>query len=53
MKTLKSIPKFKNEDEEYKFWQKIDTTEYLDWSKAKNVTFKNIKNKEIKNGNSK
>ena len=43
MKTLKPIPKFKNEDEEYEFWQKVDTTEYLDWSKAKIVTFPNLK----------
>jgi len=31
---LKKIPKFKNEAEEKSFWQKKDSTEYLDWSKA-------------------
>ena len=29
-KQLKPIPKFKNEDEERKFWAKADTTEYFD-----------------------
>ncbi len=41
--TLKRIPKFKNEDEEREFWSKHDSTEYLDWSKAKKVTFPNLK----------
>lgn len=27
---LKSIPKFKNEDEEREFWAKADATEYFD-----------------------
>ena len=31
---LKSIPKFKNDDEARKFWANHDTTEYFDWSKA-------------------
>ena len=30
MKKLKSIPRFKNEDEERKFWETHDTTEYID-----------------------
>lgn len=34
MKKLKQIPKFKNEDEEDKFWATHDSTEYIDWSKA-------------------
>lgn len=33
-KRLKKIPKFKNEDEEAKFWNTHDSTEYIDWSKA-------------------
>ncbi|MEK7127686.1 MAG: CopG family antitoxin [Patescibacteria group bacterium] len=37
-KKLKKIPKFKNEDEEAKFWLKADSTEYIDWSKAEHVT---------------
>lgn len=42
-KKLKKIPKFKNEDEEAKFWNTHDSTEYLDWSKAKHVIFPNLK----------
>ncbi len=39
----KKLPKFKNEDEEREFWATHDTTKYFDWSKAKNVTFPNLK----------
>lgn len=42
-KKLKKIPKFKNEDEEAEFWNTHDSTEYLDWSKAKKVIFPNLK----------
>lgn len=34
MKKLKSIPQFKNEDEEREFWATHDSTDYVDWSKA-------------------
>ena len=40
---LKRIPKFKNEDEERDFWSKHDSTDYLDWDKAKKVVFPNLK----------
>lgn len=44
MKKLKKIPKFKNEDEEDKFWSTHDTTDYFDFSKAiVNPTFSNLK----------
>lgn len=43
MKKLKKIPKFKSEAEERKFWQTHDTTDYFDWSKAKRVSFPNLK----------
>jgi predicted DNA binding CopG/RHH family protein len=43
MKTLKAIPKFKNEQEEAEFWLTHDSTEYLDWSKAKKTIFPNLK----------
>ena len=33
----KKIPKFKNEAEERLFWQKHDSSEYVDWFDAKNV----------------
>lgn len=43
-KKLKSIPNFKSEAEERKFWQTHDSTEYVDWSKAdKGVRFPNLK----------
>ena len=43
MKNLKPIPKFKNETEERKFWSTHDSTEYLEWSKAKKAIFPNLK----------
>ncbi|MCK4339498.1 MAG: BrnA antitoxin family protein [Candidatus Cloacimonetes bacterium] len=39
----KNIPKFKNEDEEREFWSKNDSTEYIDYTKAKKAIFPNIK----------
>ena len=42
-KTLKPIPKFESEDQEREFWLTHDTTEYIDWSKAKQVTMPNLK----------
>jgi predicted DNA binding CopG/RHH family protein len=42
-KKLKEIPKFANEAEEREFWMSHDTTDYFDWSKAKRVTFPNLK----------
>lgn len=43
MKKLKKIPKFKNEDEERKFWKRVGSTEYFDWSKAEHWSFPNLK----------
>jgi predicted DNA binding CopG/RHH family protein len=43
MKTLKPIPVFRTEDEERDFWSTADTTDYLDWSKARRVSFPNLK----------
>lgn len=37
MKRLKKIPKFKDEDAEREFWSKADSTEYIDWSKARKL----------------
>ncbi|KKU56992.1 hypothetical protein A3H89_04890 [Candidatus Amesbacteria bacterium RIFCSPLOWO2_02_FULL_48_11] len=34
MKKLKTIPKFKNEDEEADFWATYDTTDYFDINRA-------------------
>ena len=43
MKKFKTIPKFKNEDEERDFWDKVDSSEYFDWSKGRHVKFPNLK----------
>jgi predicted DNA binding CopG/RHH family protein len=40
---MKTIPKFENEAEERKFWESHDSTEYLDWSKAKKINLPNLK----------
>ncbi len=40
---MKKIPKFKNEAEEQSFWEKHDSTEYVDWKKAKRVRFPNLR----------
>jgi len=43
-KNLKAIPYFKSEREEREFWQTHDSTEYVDWSKAKRgIQFPNLK----------
>lgn len=43
MKKLKSIPKFRNEDEEREFWAREDSADYLDWSRAERVVFPNLR----------
>ena len=43
MKNLKKIPFFKTEKEERKFWQKVDSTEYVDYSKLQRARFPNLK----------
>jgi predicted DNA binding CopG/RHH family protein len=42
-KKLKTIPKFQNEAEERRFWETHDSTDYVDWSKAKRMRFPNLK----------
>ena len=42
-KALKPIPKFTSESQERKFWEKNDSTEYVDWSKAQRAVFPNLK----------
>ena len=39
----KRIPKFKNDDEEREFWAYHDSTNYIDWDKAKDVIMPNLK----------
>jgi predicted DNA binding CopG/RHH family protein len=43
MSKHKSIPKFKNEDEEREFWAKADSSQYIDWRKAEKVTLSKLK----------
>jgi len=43
MSKLKNIPTFSNEDEERNFWAKQDSTEYINWEKAKTVSFSKLK----------
>jgi predicted DNA binding CopG/RHH family protein len=43
MEKHKSIPKFENEDQEREFWPEQDSAEYVDWSKAENIIFPNLK----------
>ncbi len=40
---MKKVPKFKTEDEERKFWASKDSTEYVDWGKAKRVVLSKLK----------
>ncbi len=42
-KHLKTIPKFANEAAEKAFWEKNDSTAYVDWKQAKPVAFPNLK----------
>jgi predicted DNA binding CopG/RHH family protein len=39
----KPIPKFQNEDEEREFWASNDSSDYIDWKKARRLTFPNLK----------
>ena len=43
MKKLKKIPKFKSEKEEREFWQRVDSTDYVDYSKMERWSFPNLK----------
>ncbi|OGH42142.1 MAG: hypothetical protein A3B53_01835 [Candidatus Levybacteria bacterium RIFCSPLOWO2_01_FULL_42_15] len=43
MKKQLSIPKFKNEDEEARFWSSLDLSEYLEPSDFERVSFPNLK----------
>lgn len=39
----KKIPKYKSEDKERQFWAVADSTEYIDWSRARRVILPNLK----------
>ena len=40
---LKQIPKFASEAEERQFWEKHDSADYVDWSKASVVSLPNLR----------
>ena len=42
-KKLKPVPRFRSEAEERKFWRKHDSTDYVDWSKARRAQLPNLK----------
>jgi predicted DNA binding CopG/RHH family protein len=42
-KQSKKIPDFASEKEEREFWETHDSTEFVDWMKAKKVAFPNLK----------
>lgn len=42
-KTFKKIPKFTSEKEERKFWQKVNSTDYVDYSRMERWSFPNLK----------
>ena len=39
----KKIPKFKTEAEERRFWQRHDSSEYVDWSDAGTIVLPRLK----------
>jgi predicted DNA binding CopG/RHH family protein len=40
---MKKIPKFRSEDAERDFWARADSTDHIDWSKAKRVVMAELK----------
>jgi predicted DNA binding CopG/RHH family protein len=42
-RTLKPIPRFRTEAEERRFWETHDTTDYVDWSRAAEASFPELK----------
>ena len=42
-KQPKALPNFANEAEQRAFWETHDSTQYLDWSKARKAALPNLK----------
>src|SRR6266480_3217655 len=42
-KALKPVPPFRSDEEAGEFWMTHDTTEYVDWTKARRVSFPNLR----------
>ena len=43
MSKLKKIPKFRSEAQEREFWEKHDSSDFVDWTKAESITLPNLK----------
>lgn len=43
MKKLKKIPAFASEEDERRFWDTHDSTEYVDYASSQRVSFPNLK----------
>ncbi|MEE8412618.1 MAG: BrnA antitoxin family protein [Acidobacteriota bacterium] len=43
MSKRKKLPEFRSEDEEREFWSKTDSTEYVEWRRAKRLVLPNLK----------
>jgi hypothetical protein len=48
MMRKKQIPRFESEEQEQGFWATHDSSDYLDWSKARRITFSNLKPSTLK-----
>ena len=42
-KKLKDVPRFHSEKEEREFWERNDSSEFIDWEKGKRVSFPDLK----------
>jgi len=42
-KQTKIVPKFSSEEEERRFWEQNDSSEYLEWAAAQHVILPNLK----------
>ena len=43
MNKVKSLPEFKTEAEERDFWEKHDSTDFVNWKQAQSVSMPNLK----------
>jgi predicted DNA binding CopG/RHH family protein len=43
MSKLKKLPTFQSEKQEREFWEKHDSSDYVDWLKAETVSLPNLK----------
>lgn len=42
-RTKRTVPEFRSEDEERKFWARADSSDYIDWSTARKVILPKLK----------